>query len=237
VRYPGSKRLLAKAILAEILERRGTRTTYIEPFLGGANSFAVIAPHFTRAVGIEANLDVALMWQAVKAGWTPPDTISEAEYKALRDHGTPSAMRGFAGIGSSFGGRFFDGYARNEAGNSDSSTAGQSSRSVEKQRSAIERSLIAFGDYSEAPVTANCVVYCDPPYADTRKYLGPVYEFDSEQFWATAERWHRRGALVLVSEYAAPDGWDVALEIEHSHAMSRKAEFRGTTVEKLFVSA
>lgn len=48
--------------------------------------------------------DLILMWQALMRGETEPFAdVTETEYVSLKT-ATPSARRGFAGFGSSFGG-------------------------------------------------------------------------------------------------------------------------------------
>jgi hypothetical protein len=49
------------------------------------------------------------------------------------------------------------------------------------------------------------LVYCDPPYRGTTGYATGA--FDHDAFWETARAWSRAGAVVLVSEYAAPPDW------------------------------
>lgn len=234
MRYVGSKKRLAPKILEVIQQLRGERNTYIEPFLGGANSFKVISPHFTVAVGIELCEDIALMWQAVRDGRVPPTEISEEEYEELRT-GNPSARRGFVGFGGSFGGKWFGGYARggfNSNGQPRNYQA-ESARAVLKNADTIKRAKIIHGDYSLAPVTSDCVVYCDPPYEGTIPY-GAVGEFDSQRFWRTCEVWTRIGALVVVSEYTAPPGWSVIREFSHRQSVSMPND-RRETIERLFM--
>lgn len=235
MRYVGSKKRLALKILEVVQEIRGcgARNTYIEPFLGGANSFKVISPHFDNAVGIELCEDIALMWQAVKDGWTPVTDVSEEEYAELRSS-TPSALRGFVGIGGSFGGKWFGGYARgNKCDGSPRNYLSESARAVLKNSDAIKRATIMHGDYTMAPVTSDCVVYCDPPYTGTLPY-GSVGEFDSFRFWSVCESWASAGAAVLVSEYTAPDAWDVVREFPHRRSVSSVGN-RCATVERLFM--
>ena len=113
--YLGGKSRLAKRIGAAILENTDQRGQYIEPMIGGGSVFFELAPHFQMSYGGDVQEDLILMYQALADGWVPPDTVTEEEWRELRDS-PPSAMRAFAGFGCSFGGRFFEGYARGAGG-------------------------------------------------------------------------------------------------------------------------
>ena len=64
----------------------------------------------------------------------------------------------------------------------------------------IERLEALERDYCEIEITADDVVYCDPPYANTQRYN--TKKFDSLAFWD----WVRSKPFpIFVSEYHAPD--------------------------------
>jgi DNA adenine methylase len=231
MRYVGSKRKIAKRILAEILSRRGDRNLYWEPFVGGCNSFSIIAPYFHKAYGSDAHLDLIMMWQAVMDGWTPPESITEDEYNALR-HAEPSPLRAFAGFGGSFGGKWFGGYQSN---GSPRNYQAESARAVISRRRELGDSPVQFAScsYDRGLATSNMVVYCDPPYASTLGYKG-TDAFDHAAFWQWCRDQADHGALVFVSEYTAPE--DVACIAEFDHRMSVSLTTdRKTTVERLFM--
>src|SRR5687767_5153810 len=208
VHYLGGKARVAKSIAAVVLGASEGRGTYVEPFLGGASVFALTAPHFARAVGADAMPDLIYLWQAVAAGWEPPSTVTEQEYAALRD-ATPSAIRGFVGFGCSYGGKWFGGYARNSRGDD---YAGAARRGLLRKAKAMRGARLVCGDYRDAEFDPqDAVVYLDPPYADTTPYDG-TEAFDSAALWRTAEQWANGGAVVFVSEYGAPPGWEAVWE-------------------------
>jgi DNA adenine methylase len=232
MRYPGSKARYVKAISVYVAKNSGGRTEYLEPFLGGANSFSVIAPTFPVARAGEFNEDLALMWQAVSRGWTPPvDGISEAEYQNLR-HSEPSALRGYAGTGCSFGGKWFGGYARGgvQSSGEPRNHQAESSRAIAKQAPALHNAEVRHCSYTEWNPSANTVVYCDPPYAGTLKYRD---DFDHELFWTTARSWSESGALVLVSEQSAPVDWTPVLTFGRRNSTAL-ADARTVTQEHLY---
>lgn len=236
MRYVGSKRKIAKRVLAEILKRRGDRDVYWEPFVGGCNSFSVIAPHFRKVYGSDVHDDLIMMWRAVMDGWTPPEYVTEDEYAKLRNE-PPSALRGFVGFGGSFGGKWFGGYARGGfmANGNPRNHQAESARAVMARRHEISGSQVQFdhGSYDRGRATSNMVVYCDPPYASTLGYKG-TGEFDHAAFWRWCREQVNRGALVFVSEYSAPDDFECIAEFDHRMSVALTTD-RKTTVERLFV--
>ena len=236
MRYVGSKRRLVKRILTEVLSRRGDRDVYWEPFVGGCNSFSIIAPQFRKAYGSDAHEDLIMMWQAVMNGWTPPEIITEEQYNSLRNE-PPSALRGFVGFGGSFGGKWFGGYARGgyQANGSPRNHQAESSRAVIARRVEIGSTVVQFNhrSYNEGHASPNMVVYCDPPYTNTLNYKG-ADDFDHETFWQWCRDQTANGALVLVSEYTAPKDFTCIAEFNHRMSVALTAD-RKITTEKLFI--
>jgi DNA adenine methylase len=198
--YLGGKTRLAPEIAAAVLACAPSRARLVEPFAGSCAITEALAPHFSDVTARDLHPDLILMHTALQAGWVPPATLSEDEYRQLRD-GPPSALRGFAGFGVSFSGKWFGGYARNSRGDD---YCGQASRSASRRSAALKSVRFECGGYASASVAAGDVVYCDPPYAGTTGYSG---SFSPPDFWAKADAWVDLGATVFVSEYTAPWHW------------------------------
>jgi DNA adenine methylase len=230
MRYVGGKSRIAKHLAGIILDAGRERSTYIEPFLGGAAVAAEVAPSFDRSILADAVPDIALMWSAARDGWTPPDEVTLEEYAALRA-AEPSPLRGFVGFGCSFGGKWFGGLSKGTKGDG----AATSSRVVARQAAKLEGADVRCADYRELTpdVGPDCIIYCDPPYAGTTGY-GAAGDWDAEEFWATAEAWAESGAVVLVSEYAAPAGWVPVWEKPQRRQLQGGAD-RLFAVERLFM--
>lgn len=248
MRYMGSKRRIVKQIRDAILERVPVenREWYVEPFVGGMNSFQVIAPEFRQSVAADVSVDLMEMWRAVLCkGWEPPKVVSVEDYNAAR-HAESSAHRGFIGFGCSFGGKWFGGYARGgkNADGTPRAHAAESARNVLRTREAL-RDYGGFDlwccDYRECverfvdvPTLGNVTFYCDPPYAGT---VGYGSEFDSGKFWEVMQNIAELGAHVFVSEYSAPDGWVPIWESALRVTVGRCGRYRHTSHEKLWVFA
>ena len=76
-----------------------------------------------------------------------------------------------------------------------------------------------------------CVVYCDPPYDETKEY-GIAKAFDRLEFWQIMRDWSRYNT-VLISEQKAPEDFITVWEKDVDRTMKAKEHFKAT--EKLFV--
>jgi DNA adenine methylase len=175
-----------------------------------------VVRHFHRSVLSDIMPDLILMWQALAEGWTPPPVVTAEDYRALR-HAQPSALRGFAGFGCSFGAGWFKGYATDTRPGR-VSFAVRAARGIAPRVAAIRGAEIRCASYTEARPMPGDVVYCDPPYAGTTGYRGTP-PFDHAAFWGAAERWARQGVHVYVSEFAAPAGWRAVWSAPHANQM------------------
>lgn len=228
MQYLGGKSRIARHLAPLIVAAAEERRTYVEPFLGAGSVAALVAPHFDRAHLSDGSPDLMLLWQAMRDGWRPEGQISEERWRSLRD-AEPSAERGLAGYGCSFGGKWFGGYARDPQGGRDYTAAAV--RSITKKLPAIAHATLAIQRFEDVTLDdpADSVVYLDPPYAATSGYRR-TGAFDSLALWARAETWVDDGAVVLVSEYAAPAGWrrvwsgTPQSSLRRDHGDSRAAE-------------
>ena len=238
MQYMGGKSRLAKRITEAILADTSVRENYLEPFLGGGSVFSEISRHFKTSTASDGQEDLALMWRGLIFGtFTPPMELTEEEWRELRD-AEPSALRGFAGYGCSFGGRFFEGYARNKTG---TNYAAQTARSLARDLEKIPRDRVQqvwHADYRDFTPGVGTVVYCDPPYANTKHYASKrsqLESFDSGEFWKTMDDWADAGAHVYVSEFTAPEHWEPVWHVSRSTGLGVQsgANYR-TAVDTLF---
>lgn len=230
MQYLGGKSRLAKHIAQAILTDTDRRDTYIEPMIGGGSVFCAMAPHFDNALGGDIHPDLILLYRAVANGWLPPEHLSEAEYRELR-HTEPSALRGFAGFGCSFAGRWFEGYARNKIG---VNYAARSYRSLKRQQPALSECSFFESSY-DAWIIARpqeTVMYFDPPYKGTKGYSGTA-KFDHDHFWDSVRDYKNQGVHVYVSEFEAPEDFECIWEKERKICVDGKGSHK-SKVERLF---
>jgi hypothetical protein len=103
----GGKARTAKQIATYLESIRNDRV-YFEPFVGAAN---VICRMTGTRIGSDSHPDLIMLLRAVRDGIILPDSISQEEYYKLKAE-SPSVLRGLAGFGCSFGGKWYAGYAR-----------------------------------------------------------------------------------------------------------------------------
>lgn len=239
MRYLGGKRRLAKHIRDVILSDIGAERIdhYYEPFIGGGAVGAVMGAVSEHVHYSDIHPDLILMWQALQDGWVPPTEVSVERYQELK-RAAPSAERGFVGFGGSFGGRFFEGYAKggHNANGTPRNHQAESARAVLKDIVNMQGNMsttFTCVDYADIRPEVSAVVYCDPPYADTKHYSS-TEKFDTNRFWGVAQSWTDGGAHVYVSSYQAPAGWTPVMVRSHRSSVRRGDDERHVAREVLY---
>jgi DNA adenine methylase len=212
MQYLGGKsrdaREIASIVNAERVRRGGV--PFWDPFCGGLASAVALA---AGGPGIVSDLHPALvsLYQALRAGWDPPETITHEQYTAARAAPDSDPIKAFCGFGVSFGGRWFEGYARPNRAHP-AGYAAVARRTLLRQIGALSGCAIERLDFlAVEPRRADLVIYCDPPYTATKAYSG-MPPFDASRFWARARGWAAAGVPVFVSEYACPVPSDLVRE-------------------------
>lgn len=227
MQYLGGKSKIRKPLGAYLKARLEGRY-FVEPFCGALN---ITAEMDGPRLASDASPYLFSLYKAVREGWEPPGVVTEEEYAEVKKRLDPDdPLTAFVGYGCSFGGKFFGGYARAEGSNFPLYTANSLSRKLAKCTEVTFSCCL----YRELTPSAGCLVYCDPPYADTTGYSA-VGKFDSAEFWSVASSWVDRGAVVLVSEYAAPANWKCVWEVSTTTQMH--GEGKSGRVERLFERA
>lgn len=227
MRYVGGKVRQARTIASLILHRASETSIYWEPFLGGASVMAAVAPQFPgECRASDLNLDLVLLWRAARDGWVPPAVMTREEYEALRD-APPSPLRAWAAFAASYNGKWWGGYGPTASGRD---YLAESVRSTIRKASALRGVSIECHSYDWCQPNAGDVVYCDPPYAGTLDY-GATRGFDHEAFWGKMAEWSDAGVSVLVSEYAAPVGWEPVAEFRRVETMHHGGPSSGPRAE------
>ena len=211
--YVGSKSRIAKKILKIILKDRQPGQLYVEPFAGGMN----VAEHVANPRLLnDKNSHVSLMFKALCDGtWTPPDFVSEEDYKLLSNKSSGNShTKCYVGYSFSFGSKFFGGYRRSKLDdctrqplskiNNERILNRRARSRIISQRERLRGSRFASCDYRDLVIPSGSLVYCDAPYRDSMGYSKD--KFDSDAFWEWAAKLSSR-CQVFVSEYSAPDGW------------------------------
>ena len=236
MKYMGSKNRIAKHLLPIMIaecEKQGI-TKWVEPFVGGANMIDKVPDTFER-VGYDLNDHVIHALIDIRDNADKlPDAVSEEEYRSF--YGKPAEhLTSLVRFGASFGARFEEGYARGK------STEGaprnywaETKRNALKQSPKIQNVQFICDSYENLDFE-NCLIYCDPPYQNTKWYKKncvPIMDYDKFFEWC---REQAKKNIVFVSEYNAPDDFIEVWrgEVKTNFASSRKKATHNA-VEKLF---
>lgn len=233
MKYMGSKNRISKYILPIMLNKAYEKgiTTWVEPFVGGANMIDKVPNNFKR-IGIDYNAHTINALLAIRdLVDILPDEVSEEYYRKIKGD-EPEPIKSWIRFVCSFGGRFDNGYAR-EKGSDETTFIDYGKRNAQKQSPNLQGVDFIIGSYDKYSYFENCLIYCDPPYKGTTSYK--TAEFDHDKFW----EWCRKMAennLVFVSEYEAPNDFICVWqgEVKTNFASQRKGATHNA-VEKLFI--
>jgi len=234
VQYHGGKSRTCKRIGAILDTLTPPEATLWEPFCGGC--WITTSVSHRPLVASDMNKYVVALWEAVRDGWTPPTDVSEEMYHAVRaSPDTDPALHAFVGIGCSFGGKWWGGYARPNPKNPN--YARYQSNSAVRKRPGLQGVAFRVGAYAEVCTpAAGDVVYCDPPYWGGKSH-GYKGRADRDAFVTWCEDLTRnRGATVLVSEmegaFATP--WEVVDTFDVQRGSKNADNKRTTEKEALY---
>ena len=247
MKYMGSKNRIAKHLVPIIESYFEEETkTYIEPFVGGANLIDKI--HFTNKIGSDNNkyLIKLLRYVSIYGMDDLPRNIPREHYNDVRtcfneNNGKYSDYYiGYVGFVASYNGRFFDGgYSGHAVGSKGTSKPRdyirQTINNLEGQIDDLKSIKFRYGDFTMYnDIIHNAVIYCDPPYKNTKKY-GTSNNFDYEAFYNWCRKMSKNNTI-LVSEYEMPSDfkciWSIPLK---TNMMDTLGGERKTNVEKLFI--
>ena len=201
MQYLGGKSRLGgrivQAILADLNVKRLSLAVDLCSGAGGVTHR--LADVSDRVIAVEAHPGLVALHKAVQGGWVPPETVTEAEYQEIRRGDQTTALAAFVGFGCSFGGKWWGGYARNEAGNTSARNYCLNARRavLKETRPNIEHTnadALAFETCAEA-------IYCDPPYEGTTGY-DAVAAAEDGAWWQRLAVLAEQGRACYLSEYA-----------------------------------
>lgn len=188
-----------------------------------------------RRVGSDIDKYVIATLTKLRDGWEPPMEVSRETYQDVRQNPEkyPDYLVGYVGYEISFAAKWFSGYVPR----SDTKHRGDiySFRSCMRQAprlKGIEFDCRPFDTYTELH---DCVIYCDPPYAEATKYKGDTFDDDTFYDWCRRQSAYN---TVLVSEYHMPDDFECIWEKEWTvtvDANRRAGDKRNKRTERLYI--
>lgn len=110
----------------------------------------------------------------------------------------------------------------------------QSLNRLRKLKGCVDLAKVEFAnmDYTDYEFREGDVVYCDPPYRNTRCYGHTKEKFDHNKFWEWART---RDYPVYVSEYSAPDDFVSIMDTSRSGMHDWKKTYNPVHIEHLFI--
>lgn len=236
MKYLGSKAPIVADFIGLFEEKRQPGQLYVEPFLGGCNSFEWFE---NPRLGADSNTYVIAMWQELRSGWVPPYFTRE-DYTIIRENRYkgvyPDHIIGWVGIACSYCGLWFAGFSGiTETKQGTRNYQDEAFRSAQRTVVRLEGAEIKASDYRDLEIPDGSFVYCDPPYGNRRRYKE---KFDSAAFWRWAADLSER-CTVIISEYNAPSGWRCIWSATVSSRLSANGLYGGNRVskEKMFIRA
>ena len=212
MKYMGSKSRIAKyivPILQKIIDENYI-TTYVEPFCGGCNIIDKIECQ-TKIASDKSHYLIELFKNIDKIQLLP-DFVKKEHYSDVRNSFNTKNLKyddwyiGAIGFLASYNGRFFDG---GYSGLVQTKDGNYRNYYEEAKRNILEQNLsnIYFieADYREMQDYNGALIYCDPPYKDTKQY-GTSKGFNHSEFWDWVKEISKNN-IVIVSEEQAPKGF------------------------------
>lgn len=226
----GSKNRIAKYILPIILKNKNEDRIFYDVCCGGANLIDKVKG--CRRIGIDNNeyLIECLKMIRDNPNQLPKnkEEVSEIKYKNMKNS-NDKAMKGYYGFALSFGGKWFGGYRRDKIGNRD--YIKESYNSAIKQSINLKGVEFICANYYEIEYVNNSIIYIDPPYHNTTKY---IENFEYDKFWQWCRDMSEK-CEVYISEYNAPDDFICIWEKEIKENLNSNRSKGNIKIEKLFI--
>lgn len=229
MQYFGGKAKIAKELSKELQSRLKEGQAFVDLFCGSCNVVSKIkAP---VRIANDLHKELIALHKAVQEGWIPPSSVSELEYKEIKNlNEVPDYLKAFVGFGCSFSGKYWGGYAR---GSEVRNYATNAKNTLLTKHKALKDVQFTNLQYHEVVIPGNSLIYCDIPYKDTTGYS--TGSFNHEEFYLWAKEMKDRGHTVLVSEYLQnlPEGWAVEWKHQSKKDIRNKEGVQESTVEIL----
>ena len=198
MRYLGGKYSIRKKVARIIESYHVDIDQYVvEPFCGGC--WVTQEIQAKNIIASDFNHEIVSLYIALQNGWRPKE-LNKEEWLKVKN--TPDDFKyyevAFAACAYSFGAIWFNGYY---------STGGNQAANCVKQSAKLKHIKFTSGSYDRIHYPSESLIYCDPPYEDTKGYS--TGEFDNFKFWDWCRLMTRKGHRVLISEYKAPSDFEL----------------------------
>lgn len=240
MKYIGSKAKIAKHIVPIIQDfiDKNNIEWYVEPFVGGANVIDKINCKHRYGFDID---DIAIT--LFKKTQENPDILEQLPEECSREHYylirnntfSQKWYRSAILLFASYNARVYGGCYGACAKTKDGKVRNYYKEAINNYKKQIPNILnikfqtTPYWEIDKFLELKNCVIYCDPPYAEG---IGYKTNFNHEMFWS----WVRiisKNNIVLVSEYTAPDDFDCIWSMPVKTHLNNRNKL--DKLEKLFI--
>lgn len=244
MRYCGSKARFVKKMLPILTSKLDKENgIFVDAFGGGMNVISEI--ECEKKVAIDNNYYVISLWEHLQANGMKhiPMKLTRDEYFNIKDdylnHGGkyPDFLIGYVGTCCSYGGAWFNGYAGYNP-KRDEDHIKEAYVNLEKHViffKNLDKTLFIYDDYKSAEwyFHPETIIYCDPPYASTKKY---EQDFDNDEFWKWIRNIRPKVKDIYISEYDAPKDFECIWSAKKADGMGTCCNGKKANVktEKLF---
>lgn len=238
MRYMGGKARIAKRLAATIHECVPHVDQFWDAFCGGL-SMSVALSTYGRVISSDAHPALISLYRAVRDGWEPPEKVTRDTYTHARNLPDSDPLKAFCGVGCSFGGKWFGGYAeprvyaRTATNHGGALNYARSGRRAVKRDSHVPAEIACVDFLQVQPRPIDGAIYCDPPYENTTGYAATGV-FDHVQFVRRVREWSAF-THVFVSEYSFSVGrvvWTSELHVKVGGDRGKRATERLFWIEK-----
>lgn len=240
MKYMGSKSRIAKDIIPIIQQRMEDYNlhTYVEPFVGGANVIDKI--NCDKRIGCDKQKYLIELYKNLDKIHLLPEFVTKEHYSEVRDcynrglNVFEDWYIGAIGFLASYNGRFFDGGYAGLVNTKDGTVRNyydEAKRNLEKQIADLQGIEWRAGDYrTTCSDLEDCLIYCDPPYKNTKQY-GVSRDFYHDEFWDWCRYMSERN-VVLISEHTARDDFECIWQAPTKRTIDNNK--RVDVIERLF---
>ena len=232
MRYFGGKQRISKELSNFLNNNLKDGQPFVDLFCGACNIVSKIDSNRLRIANDKHKYLIA-MWKSLQQGREMPNSISEEQYKYIRDHKDEDmALTGFVGFGLSYSGKWFGGYCRNKDNRNYCLNAKNSNNKILPYIMDVDFKCC---DYKDIDIPVGAMVYCDIPYKGSTQYdKKEVGYFNHDKFY----EWVRTNSNkydIYISEYKenVPDDFSIVWECNSKKDIRNGKNKREDTVEVL----
>lgn len=240
MKYVGSKSKLSKyivPILQDLIDKNGI-TTYVEPFVGGANIIDKIKCDNKYGFDID-DIAITLFKETQKNNnildELPKDCSKEHYYLHKRNNFGAKWYKCAILLFASYNARVYGGCYGATAVTRNGKVRNYYQEAINNYKKQIPNILdikfktMPYWEIDKVIELRNCVIYCDPPYSEGIEFKN---KFDHEQFWNWVRK-HSKNNFILVSEYNAPYDFECIWSMPVKTHMNNRNKI--DKIEKLFI--